>query len=402
MDNLQDTMHRALHEFALKVLSDLIDRKLRAQKIKLSKRHLKAVTEHVLQGSAEMLTIDNGNPDKSVTLNFTDEDHAPFNRRLDELVDKVPAMVKDLLEDASVQVFALLKRRWLKEARQQRKDMEGFRKRLDQRWGAGLDGLRLLTAIAREYGSNLGHSLQQPEAPRSFDVLRRLHARACQISEEIIALLSHGFADGARARWRTLHETAAVCFLIGEHGEELAERYAAHEIVETRKGARQYQRVCQRLGQEQLGAEELSRIEEAYAAALATHGHDFGSPHGWAAKHLKKANPTIADIQEAAKLDHLGPYYRIASHNVHANPKGVFFKLGLVDEVGILLAGPSDVGLVDPGHSTALSLLQISTALIHLNPTFDNTMITKIMLALADEIGAAFAAAHTQSLSGSV
>jgi hypothetical protein len=73
----------------------------------------------------------------------------------------------------------------------------------------------------------------------------------------------------------------------------------------------------------------------------------------------------------------LGPYHRVASHNVHANPIGVFLKLGLVGEMDILLAGPSDVGLADPGHATALSLLQISTALVHLNPTFDNTMVTK-------------------------
>jgi hypothetical protein len=91
------------------------------------------------------------------------------------------------------------------------------------------------------------------------------------------------------------------------------------------------------------------------------------------------------------------PYYRMASHNVHANPKGVFFKLGLVEQREILLAGPSDVGLADPGYATALSLMQISTALVHLNPSFDNELITKIMLALANEIGAAFAASHAQS-----
>jgi len=160
------------------------------------------------------------------------------------------------------------------------------------------------------------------------------------------------------------------------------------------KGALQYQKYCQRLGQEPSDEDELATIEKAYAAALAKYGRDFGKPQGWAAKHLNKPDPTIADIQEASKIDHLRPYYRVASNNVHANPKGVFFKLGLVGEMDILLAGPSDVGIADPGHATAISLVQISTALVSLNPTFDNTVLIKIMLALTDEIGAVLLEAH--------
>jgi hypothetical protein len=225
-----------------------------------------------------------------------------------------------------------------------------------------------------------------------------LHARACQISEEIIALLSSGFADGAMARWRTLHEIAAVCYLIGEHGEDLAERYSAHDIVETRKAARQYQQHAQRLGQEPLRDDEMEQIEKRYAAALARYGPQFKRPHGWAAAHLKKDNPKIADILEASKIDHLGPYYRMASHNVHANPKGVFFKLGLLKEIDILLAGPSDVGLADPGHAAALSLMQISTVLLQINPTIDNAITGNVMLDLVGEIGKRFEASHELSL----
>ena len=102
----------------------------------------------------------------------------------------------------------------------------------------------------------------------------------------------------------------------------------------------------------------------------------------------------IADIQEAAGIDHLAPYYRMASHNVHANPKGVFFKLGLIGETDTLLAGPSNAGLADPGHATALSLVQISSLLLLLYPTLDNQIAMRVMHALGDEIGAALLAAH--------
>jgi hypothetical protein len=104
----------------------------------------------------------------------------------------------------------------------------------------------------------------------------------------------------------------------------------------------------------------------------------------------------ISDIQQAAQLDHLGPYYRMASHNVHANPKGVFFKLGLIGDRQILLAGRSDAGLADPGHAAALSLGQISSLLLPLSPSLDNNIAVRIMSMLTDEVGDHLLAAHEQ------
>ena len=47
--------------------------------------------------------------------------------------------------------------------------------------------------------------------------------RACQVTDEIICLLENGFADGAMARWRTLHEIAVVAVVISQHGENLCD-----------------------------------------------------------------------------------------------------------------------------------------------------------------------------------
>jgi hypothetical protein len=84
----------------------------------------------------------------------------------------------------------------------------------------------------------------------------------------------------------------------------------------------------------------------------------------------------------------------MASHNVHANPKGVFFKLGLLGETDTLLAGPSNAGLADPGHATALSLVLISSLLLHLYPTLDNNIVMKVIQELGGEIGSALLSAH--------
>jgi hypothetical protein len=132
----------------------------------------------------------------------------------------------------------------MQESRLQRRDKQGFQKRLQQRWGKGLEALQMLVTIAREVGDDINRELRQSgkgREPHRVDILTRMHARACQIAEEIICLLSNGFADGAMARWRTLYEIVGVCLLINRHGEALAERYVAHGIVESRKAADQYQ-----------------------------------------------------------------------------------------------------------------------------------------------------------------
>ena len=135
---------------------------------------------------------------------------------------------------------------------------------------------------------------------------------------------------------------------------------------------------------------------DTYQQLIARFGKEFRGDYGWASHHLGNPQPTFKDIERAAGIDHLRAHYRMASHNVHANPKGVFVKLGLMQESQVLLAGPSNAGLTDPGHCAALSLTHVSTTLGVLQPTFDNTVGLQIIVNLADEIGETFGQAHAE------
>ena len=84
-------------------------------------------------------------------------------------------------------------------------------------------------------------------------------------------------------------------------------------------------------------------------------------------------------------------YYKLASHNVHANPKGIFFRLGLANAgKEILLAGPTNTGFADPANGTIVSIAQITTAFLLHNPNLDRIVACKSLLVLGDEIQAAF------------
>ncbi len=286
--------------------------------------------------------------------------------------------------------------------RDQRTDISGFRKRLNQRWGVPLDLFELLIALSTDAGANFNAN-SRPDASRknniTFDVLTRLHARACQVASEVLVLLRHGFADGAHARWRSIHEISVVSYLIHKHGDCLAERYLLHDTVQRFKLARAHQDHYARIGDDPVPAEDIARLKAERDELVDRFGKSYGGDYGWAADAIGRSWPTIRDLEAHAGIDHMIPYYRMASDNVHANVHGSLYRLGLgLDQLGgeVLLAGPSDMGLADPGHSTAISLGQVTMSLVGIQQGLSSALIANVILKLQDRIGDEFLKVHRE------
>lgn len=202
----------------------------------------------------------------------------------------------------------------------------------------------------------------------------------------------------AVARWRCLHEIAVVTYFVAQHGNDTAERYLLHDRVDSYKASLQYKKHCESLGYEPLTEDELNELQRQRDALVARFGKEYGGECGWAVHAMKKKRVTFRDLEEAAGLDHLRPFYKLASHNVHADPKGAFFRLGLTQEgPDILLAGPSNFGLADPGHCTAISLTQVTTTLLAKEPVLDGLVTCEILQQLQRDAGEAFIEAHRLS-----
>jgi hypothetical protein len=276
--------------------------------------------------------------------------------------------------------------------------MQGFLKRLDRRWRKAFGLLQMLLTIATEFGGSVSGRLRSDLSTNlhKTDVLTRLHARACQVSSEVLALVRQGFPDGALARWRTLHEIAVTCLFISEGDDVLAERYVLHQAIESWRAAIEYQKFCNQLGYEPLDAAELTRMEQTKSALADRFGKTFEGPYGWAAERVSLSSPRFVDIERAVGFGHLRPFYQMASHGVHANPKGTFFKLGLVGEEDILLAGPSNTGFADAGQNTALSLVHATSSLVILAPTLDAMVVLQVLMKLADHVEEVFVTVQKQ------
>ena len=318
-----------------------------------------------------------------------------------ELESSVADMMPGLIDDTANLILVRIRKDASSGLKRHRRDRKGFEKRLDERWKDPLDLLDLVIALSIEAGTEFNRKFRN-EAVSSddavFEALTRLHARGCQVSGEVLALLHAGFADGAHARWRSLHEMAVVASLIQKHGQELAERYLLHETIQQYKLACEYQKFFDRLDDEPPSKEDLDNLKIQRDELIARFGEAFNGDYGWASSAIGSNRPTMSDIEQHVQLDHMRPYYRMASDNVHPNSHGAYFRLGLhsSQEEEVLLAGPSNFGLANPGHSTAISLLQLTTTLLATESDLDCVVTMKILAELTNAVGEAFLKVHQE------
>ncbi len=320
-----------------------------------------------------------------------------LDRHLGEIPEIVRDIMPELVEEVAEKMLTSIKGTARRQLAKLQKKGRGFESRLRRRWGTALDILDVLRAVSLEAGDDANYELSRdPEFDTDpvFFVLVRLHARACQIASEVATLLRSGHADGAHARWRTLHEIAVVGRFVRQHGADVAERYILHDAIESWKAAQTYQENAEKLGVEPFTERDLRTLQDRAHELTDRFGRQYDKPYGWAADALGKRPPNFSEIERSVGQDRMRPYYKLASHNVHADPKGAFQRLGLIDEGSLLLAGPSNAGLVVPAHSTAISLCLITISLLTLEPNLDRVVVCNILLHLQDEVGKEFAMAH--------
>jgi hypothetical protein len=308
--------------------------------------------------------------------------------------DQLPEVLLGIASDIGDFLTKALMRDSRRMLKARRKEAVRYESRLLKSWQQALDGLETMLVIATEAGDDVNQHLRartNPETPHLIEAATRLHARSCQIASEVLTLLKSGYSDGAHARWRCLHEVAVVLFFLLQKGEGAAEAYLLHDAIESYRAAMNYQQHCERLGYDRYTDDEMKELADARNAVLERYGSLYGEDYGWAAIQLNKKHTTFRDIENTIEMNHMRPYYRMASHNVHANPKGILFRLGLSrDDQSLLLAGPSVYGLTDPGQGAAISILQTTTALLTIEPNLDRLVLCHTLKSISEQVQESF------------
>jgi hypothetical protein len=231
----------------------------------------------------------------------------------------------------------------------------------------------------------------------TFEALIRIQGRACLIAQEVLALMKHGFPDGANARWRSLFELSIVSKFIVDSGNRTAEQYLAHDVIQSYKVTTGYQEHAERLGYPKESQDYIDKLKQRRDDLCAKYGAPFAEPYGWASEALGVSNKRpilFNEIERAAGMQHMQPYYRLASHPIHDDAKGLYFSLGHNKE-NFILAGPTINGMADPGQNTAISLFNVNLSLLQdVHPSRPSAMIVMMFEDLREKILEAFIEVH--------
>jgi len=314
---------------------------------------------------------------------------------LESSLTNISSRIPEIVTEISEKLYVDLAKRQQVYLKSSRKCNRDFLRRHRNRWRYGLDLFESFLAVNSELGDGFNREYR-PKAAESqdylFEALSKLHARIIHVGFEILTLLGAGYADGAHARWRTAHEVAVTMLFLLDKGTDCAQKYLEHDTVQCKKGLMQFQKYAERLGHEKASDSIVNEYSAAVIDLCKKYGENFKEDYGWAAEALDKKRPAFSDIELAVNLDHLRPYYKMASHNVHSNVRGMDFNLGVPkDKDGcILLVGPSNYGLCDPAHGAALSITQASSALLISKPNFQSITMLNLLRLYADKIGDTF------------
>jgi hypothetical protein len=281
------------------------------------------------------------------------------------------------------QIKTELNRKIKKEIEQGRKATSGFEQRNKERWAILFEALERLILVCTEVGNGFNNEFREEASNNSdivFDLVVRLHARACHISREILSLLNSGYADGAHARWRALHEVSVTAMFISNHGEDCAERYYFYDTVESYRSMQTTKRYEARLQINGPSEYEIQQCKAEYELLIERFGREYGKSYGWASSSLGDVRANFSMIEEDVNLDHMRPYYKWASYQVHSSPRGVYQSLGMSEAKSeVLLVGQSNSGMNDPADAMGLSLSQITSCLLTLKPSLPNIVLMSLL-----------------------
>jgi hypothetical protein len=203
-------------------------------------------------------------------------------------------------------------------------------KTVQKLWGLAFDQLDFLRHIVLEW-SHEAHLLRSGPYlhPNTAFALNRLVGRAYEIVGEIITLARSGYADGALARWRSLHEVCVIALFLARHSDRCALMYLSHHQVEELK-ILEVDRASGR-------RKTIGSVEDRYVAHLrrqkavfaSKFGAAFVNDYGWASVELGRAKTNFRELELYVGLDLLRLGYQRANSTVHGGALATLTRISL-------------------------------------------------------------------------
>jgi ribosomal protein S17E len=302
-DNFKSKIENDFPEFQ-KIISE-IEKEIKVEK---AKEYLKKKEEEIQNLGKPDTDFNTFFITKILEVYIKKEKCLPIGKKFDKLINVV---AKENLPKLSHEFFKSLNKNSKKMLGDQRKYQRKFEKRLCERWKTPFNLLECLIRISLESGEEHTNKLSKTiDNTNNFkrEALIKIHARALQISNEILVLLKSGYADGANARWRSLHELAVISFFLLDNNNDVAKRYLEHEIVKTFKEAKDYRAYYKKLGFPPIEIKEFNKIKREKEKLCKKYNDRFQDDYGWIPSSLLK-DRNFKALEKLVKLDKLRPFY---------------------------------------------------------------------------------------------
>lgn len=220
-----------------------------------------------------------------------------------------------------------------------------------------------------------------------LDTLIAIHVRACQVANEILVLIKNGYADGAHARWRTLHELSVTFLYLYDSDFEVIHMYNDYEIIEKYKKAKEYKACEDSLDLEKLQDDEWEELSKRRDEIIEKYGKDFSEGYGWTMNDLPKGRRNFRELEKHVGTEKLRIIYSWANESVHAGVSGIKDKLSLREEESYhFLTGSNDCGFLDPVQHTSNSLCQMSEVLLGMEDSILHKIFDELLFYFQNEI----------------
>jgi hypothetical protein len=369
----------------LKIL-ELVEKAAHKKKFKII---LDRAAKDFLNAGKEETSIEDTFMKTISELQIQKEELAITGRRLTRLVGNA---LKGALEPSAKHVAMQIASDRPKALVAHRQDMSQFQERLAARWGVPFDLLEGHIGHITELLSIQRHrkvdSKGKAENFRAAAILN-LHARALQVANEMLVLLKAGYADGAFARWRTLYELSLIAMYLAKEEDIVSRRYLEHAVVGKLKTAKKIVEFKKAFDFAPT-KRDIDVLTKQRESLRSQYGKDFDRDYGWIPRE-KWTDTKIGlwFIEKQVKLGHISPYYDLACRTLHGGAAG-FFRMGLMGHSqGTLQTGPTNFGLADPIQHCALSLTNVTLALLGIDPDFDSLVHMKILVEHSSQIAQA-------------
>jgi hypothetical protein len=279
----------------------------------------------------------------------------------------------------------------------------GLVERIETAWGEGLALLDAMISFAEELLEFVRRRVKGgiPDEDWTRAALLLILARGIQTSWEVRTLLRNGYASGAWARWRTLHELSVLAKLIGKHGDAVAQAYLAHDEVQTLRTIKAFEKSSATpetwAAHRKVQEKRVGELEAKYGKEL------FKRDYGWAGlafpnMRFKYPKPALDDLEDEVGLTRLRGLRKKADHAVHAGARGYIDNPGHpVWPSQRLLAGPSPFGLDQAAAWTAESLTSLAGAFLRSDAIPSETLTVGAIVRLREQVMDAFESARNGS-----